>query len=105
MTSVKTINEKSFEEEVLNEQGKVLIDFYTETCPPCQMMSPVLDQVAKDLPSSIKILKVDATESQELVEKYKVNSVPTFILFEGGNVKKSRTGVIPPVQLKSWMEV
>lgn len=105
MTTVISINESNFKEEVLNHTGNVLVDFYSDTCPPCQMMAPVLDQLAEELSDSIKIVKVNASENQLLTEKYQVNSVPTFVLIEDGAATKTKTGVTPPAQLKHWMEI
>lgn len=105
MAKVFSINEQSFEEEVLNNKGTVLVDFYTVSCPPCQMMSPIIDQLAEELSSVVKIVKVNASENHLLAEKYKINSVPTFLLIEDGITKKSKTGVMLPAQLKSWMDV
>ena len=105
MATVISINEENFEAEVINHIGTVLVDFYSETCPPCQMMSPVIDQLAIELSDTLKIIKVDATENQLLVEKYQVNSVPTFLLIEDGITKKTKTGVMPPAQLKSWIKL
>ena len=105
MMKVKSINEHDFEKEVINHKGKVLVDFYSETCPPCQMMAPIVDQVAEEVSDTLKIVKVDASGNHSLAEKYQVNSVPTFLLIEDGITKKLTSGVMPPAQLKSWMEV
>ena len=105
MTNVISANELNFEDLVLNSDEKVVVDFYTPTCPPCQLMAPVVDAIAEELSGKVKVVKVDASENHSLSEKYGVNSVPTFIMIEEGEVKKSRSGVIPPAQLKSWMEI
>ena len=105
MMKVKSINENDFEGEVINHEGKVLVDFYSETCPPCKMMAPIVDQVAEELSDTLKIVKIDASENHSLAEKYQVNSVPAFLLIEDGVTKKSTSGVMPPAQLKRWMEV
>ena len=105
MTKVISVNEINFEEEVLNYNGSVLVDFYTDSCPPCQMMTPVIDQLAEEVSDTVKIVKVDASENSLLAEKFQVNSVPTFLLIEDGMVQKTRNGAIPPAQLKSWMGI
>lgn len=105
MAIVISVNEQNFEDEVINHQDTVLVDFYTPTCPPCKMMVPVLDQLAEELSGTVKVVKVDASENHSLVETYQVNSVPTFLLIKGGATKKTKTGVILPAQLKSWIEV
>ena len=105
MMKVKSINENDFEEEVINHKGKVLVDSYSEACPPSQMMAPIVDQVAEEVSDTLKIVKVDSSGNHSLTEKYQVNSIPAFLLIEDGITKKSTSGVIPPAQLKSWMEV
>lgn len=105
MATVIPVNEQNFEEEVLNHKATVLVDFFTKTCPPCKMMAPVLDQLAEELSDKVKIVKIDASENQSLVEKFQVNSVPTFILMKDGITSKTRSGAMPPSQLKNWMEV
>lgn len=105
MSKVIAVNEQNFDEEVLSEKGKVLVDFYSDTCAPCQMMSPILEQLAEELTNSVKIAKINASENYALVEKYEVNSVPTFVVLEDGETIKTKTGIMPPSQLKSWLGV
>ena len=68
-------------------------------------MTPVIDKLAKDVSDTVKVVKVDAADNYALVEKYQVNSVPAFILIEDGKTKKSRTGIMPPAQLKQWLGI
>lgn len=100
MTSAISINERNFEQEVMNHTGTVLVDFYTDSCPPCQQMAPILDRLAEEFADTVKIVKVDASDNFILTEKYNVTSVPTFILFKNGTNEKTKTGIMPPSQLK-----
>jgi thioredoxin 1 len=102
MANINSISESDFEEEVLNHPGTVLVDFYTERCGPCQQMAPVLDKLAEEV-SSVKIVKINAAENYDLAVKFKVTSVPSFVLFQDGTVQKTRSGVILPSQLKNWL--
>ena len=95
---VKHINTDNFEEEVIKEEGKVLVDFFATWCGPCTMLAPVLEQVADSKPE-VKIVKVDVDEEPELATRYKVMSIPTLIVFEKGEVVKKSLGVISKAEL------
>ncbi len=88
-----TFEEKNFEEEVLKTEGKVLVDFYADWCGPCRMMSPVIDDIAKELEGKVKVGKINVDNNQELAMKYSVMSIPTIIVFEKGNPIKTFVGV------------
>lgn len=91
--SMLTFEEKNFEEEVLKVEGKVLVDFYADWCGPCRMMSPVIDDIAKELDGKVKVGKVNVDSNQELAIKYDVMSIPTIMVFEKGNPIKTFVGV------------
>ena len=91
--SMFTFEEKNFEEEVLKAQGKVLVDFYADWCGPCRMMSPVIDDIAKELDGTVKVGKVNVDSNQELAIKYDVMSIPTIMVFENGKSIKTFVGV------------
>ena len=91
--SMLTFEEKNFEEEVLKAEGKILVDFYADWCGPCRMMSPVIDDIAKELDGKVKVGKVNVDNNQELAIKYDVMSIPTIMVFEKGNPIKTFVGV------------
>ena len=91
--SVFKFEEGNFEEEVLKSEGKVLVDFYADWCGPCKMMSPIIDEIAKELEGSVKVGKVNVDNNQELAIKYDVMSIPTIMVFEKGNPVKTFVGV------------
>ncbi len=91
--SVTNLNEKNFEEEVLNSEKPVLIDFWASWCGPCRMMLPVIDQIAEEMQDEVKVCKINIDEEKNLAEKYNVMSIPTFVVIKDGNEVGRSVGV------------
>ncbi len=81
--SFKLLTEDNFAEGVLN--GLTLVDFYADWCGPCRMLTPVLEEVAKDVAGKASIAKIDIDKAQKTASSYQVTSIPTLILFKDGN--------------------
>lgn len=81
---VEVNGEFEFKEIVLNEEGKILVDFYANWCGPCKMLGPILEQIVEENPE-YKIAKVNVDENQDLAQKFGVASIPTLIMFENGS--------------------
>lgn len=97
------ITKSNFEKEVLNSDKKVLVDFWATWCNPCKLMHPVLENLDKEGDENIKIGKINIDNDVELAAKYGVMSIPTFILFENGEVKNRIVGVQSLETLKSFV--
>ena len=82
-------------EEDFNEiiKSKVLVDFYADWCGPCKIMSPVIDEISEELGDNVKVVKINLDENINLADKYEVMSIPTIMVFNGGNVSKTFVGV------------
>lgn len=93
----------TFEQELHDAEGAVLVDFFGQSCPPCRMMSPVLDEIGRER-SDVRILKLDAYENQEITARHNVSAVPTFFLYVGGVVKAQFTGTKTKSDLLSWID-
>ncbi len=91
--SVITITKENFESEVLNSDKPVLVDFWAVWCGPCQMLSPVVDQIAEEN-DAVKVGTVNVDEQPELAMKFGVMSIPTLISFRDGKVTNKSVGVI-----------
>ena len=91
--SVLKITNQNFEEEVLKADKPVLVDFYATWCGPCQMMSPIIDEIAEENTDTLKVGKVNVDENQDLAIKYNVMSRPTIIIVKNGKVEKTFVGV------------
>lgn len=91
--SVLKVTENNFEEEVLNSDKMVIVDFYADWCGPCKIMSPVIDEISEELGDNVKVVKINLDENINLADKYEVMSIPTIMVFNGGNVSKTFVGV------------
>ncbi len=87
------VNSTNFQKEVIESDKKVLIDFYATWCGPCQMLSPVLEEVAVEN-SDIKLVKIDVDQNEELAYKYGISAMPTIIVMENGEEINRSIGVI-----------
>ena len=87
-----------FKKEVIEYEGKVVVDFYADWCGPCRMMSPVIDGL-KNERSDIKVLKVNVDNEEKIAREYGVMSIPTIIVFENGNIKEKVVGVVSREEL------
>src|ERR1700690_1034035 len=98
-----TVTGDNYQEEVKKHKGRLLIDFYTPTCPPCRMMSPILDQIASEQGEKLKVVKIDASTEQELAVEFGITSVPTFVLMSDGAQKAQITGFRSKKDFEKWL--
>lgn len=88
-----TITTQNFEEEVLNAQTPVLIDFWASWCNPCKMLSPVIDEISEESDGSYKVGKINVDDEPELAAKFRVMSIPTLLVFDKGEITAKSVGV------------
>jgi thioredoxin 1 len=94
----KPVNESTFDQEVLQGSGPVLVDFWADWCTPCHAVSPVLERIADE--HNLKLVKVNYDDDQQLAERYGVLSIPNMILFENGEPKAQTIGAQPKSALE-----
>jgi thioredoxin 1 len=93
-----TITESTFQQEVIESEQPVLVDFWAEWCGPCHAVAPILDQISEE--RELRLVKVNIDEEQELARRYGVMSIPTMILFESGEPKAAAIGAQPKQMLE-----
>ena len=91
--NVKEFTDQNFESEVLKSGQPVLVDFWAEWCMPCRMLAPTIDELAKEFAGKVKIGKVDTDSNRELAMTYRIQNIPTVLLFKGGQVAQRFVGL------------
>jgi len=90
-----TFTDATFEEEVLKAEGVVLVDFWAEWCMPCQMLGPIIEEIANETDGKYKIGKLDVDSNQATAAKYQVMSIPSVLIFKDGELVDTLIGVRP----------
>ena len=89
------VTEQTFDQEVLQSEQPVIVDFWAEWCGPCHAVAPVLDKIADERQGELKVVKVNIDEEQELAQRYGIVSIPTMVLFKGGEPAAAAIGAQP----------
>jgi thioredoxin 1 len=101
----KAVSEATFGQEVLSANEPVLVDFWAEWCGPCRAIAPVLDELSSELEGKVKIVKLNVDENPSIAAQYGVRSIPTMILFKGGQAADMKIGAgTPKAGLTKWLE-
>ena len=100
----QTFNTANFDNEVLQSTEPVLVDFYADWCGPCKMMGPVVEQLAEDYAGKVKIGKLNVDESSDIAGRFRVMSIPTFMLFKDGKAAGTMMGAVPPETLQEMID-
>ena len=103
MVEVQYVTESDFQNEVLDAEKPVLVDFTAVWCQPCKMVDPIVKQLAQDWEGKVKVVKLDADENPNIVMQYGVLGIPTLMLFKSGEVKERVTGYQPKDKLVTKM--
>ena len=100
--SAINVNKNNFNQEVLNSDKPVLMDFWAPWCGPCRMVVPLVEEIAKER-SDIKVVKIDVDEEQELAMQFGVMSIPTLVVMTNGKIVNQATGARPKAQILAML--
>lgn len=102
MATVK-VDKSNFKSDVLDSSEPVVVDFWAEWCGPCKMIAPALEDIATELSGKVKVAKLNIDENPELAAQFGVRSIPTLMIFKGGEVADMKVGAAPKTVLSSWI--
>jgi thioredoxin 1 len=101
--NVKEISSENFNQEVLESDLPVLVDFWAEWCGPCKQLAPTVEDVANEMVGSIKVCKMDVDSNQDIAVQFGVRSIPTLLIFKNGEVASTQIGAISKQQLEEFI--
>lgn len=96
--------DNSFENDVLKADVPVLVDFWAEWCGPCRQLSPIVDELSKDMQGKLKVVKINIDKNPETPTKFGVRGIPTLIIFKNGKAAATKVGALPKSSLYEWVE-
>ena len=102
MATVK-VTDDSFEQDVLQAEGPVLVDFWADWCGPCKQIAPILEQIAEEYSGALTIAKVDIMESPTTPSRYGVRGIPTLMIFKGGQMVAMKPGAYNKAKIQEWI--
>ncbi len=94
----------TWEKEVLNSDGLVMIDFWAVWCGPCRMIAPTVEELAKEYSGKVKVVKLNTDENPDIASRYKIMGIPTLMFFKAGQKVDQIVGAVPKAQLKSKLD-
>ena len=102
--AIQHVSDASFEQDVLQAEGPVLVDYWAEWCGPCKMIAPILEEVSNDYEGKVRIAKMNVDENLTTPAKYGIRGIPTLMLFRGGEVVATKVGALSKSQLSSFLD-
>ena len=96
-------NDAMFRSEVLESEKPVLVDFFATWCGPCRMVSPIVDEIAVERADTLKVVKVDVDEAPSVAAAYGVMSIPTLMVFKGGEPVNTQVGAVPKAKIEAML--
>ncbi|MDJ0519828.1 MAG: thioredoxin [Trichodesmium sp. MO_231.B1] len=104
MSAAQPVTDSSFQEEVLNSELPVLVDFWAPWCGPCRMVGPVVEEIASQYEGQIKVVKLNTDENPNVASQYGIRSIPTLMIFKGGQRVDMVVGAVPKTTLAQTLE-
>ncbi|HEV7812972.1 MAG TPA: thioredoxin [Leifsonia sp.] len=101
MSAARSVTDATFQDDVLNSEKTILVDFWAEWCGPCRAVGPILDQIAAEHAEKIEIVKLNVDENPQTAAKYQITSIPAMKVYQGGEVVKTVIGAKPKPALEA----
>jgi thioredoxin 1 len=101
---VKELTDGNWDAEVLQAAGTVLVDFWAPWCGPCRMIAPVIETLAAEFKGRAKVGKLNVDDNPEVAARYRITSIPTLLVFRGGQIVDQRVGALPQTEMASLIE-
>lgn len=98
------VTDDTFEDEVLNSDKPVLVDYWAEWCGPCKMITPILDEISGEYADKLKVAKLNIDDNPQTPPKYGIRGIPTLMLFRNGNVEATKVGALSKSQLSAFID-
>jgi len=99
------VTDANFDKEVIKSEEPVVVDFFAEWCGPCKAMGPALEQVAQEMAGKVKVVKIDVDQNPEVTQKYRIQAMPTLMVFKDGKVAAQQVGaLVQKKKLEDWIK-
>ena len=98
------VTDDTFEQDVLQSEEPVLVDYWANWCAPCKMIAPVLEEIAEEYAGRVKVAKLDIDQNRAVTERFKVRGIPTLMLFKGGEPEATKVGAVSKSQLTVFID-
>ena len=102
--TITHLTDETFEEEVLQSNIPILVDYWAPWCEPCKMIAPILDSLSAEYAGKLKISKLNIDDNQKTPQKYSVRGIPTLMIFKNGNVEATKVGALSKSQLTAFID-
>jgi thioredoxin 1 len=101
---VAELSDALFEQQVIQGGDTYLVDFWAPWCGPCRIVAPIVDELAKDYEGKLKVGKMNVDDNQQVAARFGISSIPTLMIFKGGELKERITGAVPKATLKQAID-
>jgi len=101
---INDVKSADFDEQVIQSEIPVLVDYWAEWCGPCKLIGPILEEIAPEYAGKVKIAKVNVDENQDVAQTYGIRGIPTLMLFKKGSVEATKMGAVSKSQLAAFLD-